>query len=123
MCSYWKQKAIKKVLKKADVVLAVSNALKDEIIATDVEGIAEKTKIHYNSVDINKFKEEPEEKINESKFKKDFFNEFNIDSNKPTILFVGNIVKAKNITSTAVTSIFFISFNVFIHTTYLFYFL
>lgn len=91
------QKAIKKVLKKADVVLAVSNALKDEIIATDVEGISEKTKIHWNSVDINKFKEEPEEKINESKFKKDFFNEFNIDSNKPTILFVGNIVKAKNI--------------------------
>lgn len=91
------QKAIKKVLKKADVVLAVSNALKDEIIATDVEGINEKTKIHYNSVDINKFKEEPEEKINESKFKKDLFNEFNIDSNKPTILFVGNIVKAKNI--------------------------
>lgn len=91
------QKAIKKVLKKADVVLAVSNALKDEIIATGVEGIAEKTKIHWNSVDINKFKEEPEEKINESKFKKDLFNEFNIDSNKPTILFIGNIVKAKNI--------------------------
>lgn len=91
------QKAIKKVLKKADVVLAVSNALKDEIIATNVEGIVEKTKIHWNSVDINKFKEESEEKIKESQFKKDLFNEFNIDSNKPTILFVGNIVKAKNI--------------------------
>ncbi|MDO5849967.1 MAG: glycosyltransferase family 4 protein [Methanobacteriaceae archaeon] len=89
--------AIKKVLKKADVVLAVSNALKDEIISTDIEGISEKTRIHWNSVDINKFKEYPEDLINNSKFKKEFFNEFNIDSNKPTILFVGNIVKAKNI--------------------------
>ena len=46
---------IKKVLKNADSVLAVSNALKHEIIATGIRGIADKTKLSWNSVDIDKF--------------------------------------------------------------------
>ncbi|MCC7554138.1 MAG: glycosyltransferase family 4 protein [Methanobacteriaceae archaeon] len=80
---------IKKVLKNADVVLAVSNALKKEIIKTNVEGIKEKTRIYLNSVDINKFK--PNQK---NKFKKE--NNLN---NKPIVLFVGNIIKRKNVKS------------------------
>ena len=46
---------IKNVLKKADVVFAVSNALKDEILATKVPGIENKTRLYWNSVDIDKF--------------------------------------------------------------------
>ena len=98
---YAKQKfmrpTIKKVLKKADVIFAVSNALKDEIIATGVSGIEEKLKLHWNSVDIDKFKEFDEEDKNQLTFKDKFFKEFNIDSKKPTILFVGNLIKRKNV--------------------------
>lgn len=72
---------IKKVLKDADKVFAVSNALRDEILATDVKGIADKTSIYLNSVDVNKFKEPT------AKQKKD----------KPTVMFVGNLIKRKNV--------------------------
>ncbi|MBQ2961813.1 glycosyltransferase family 4 protein [Methanobrevibacter sp.] len=85
---------IKKVLKDADVVLAVSNALKDEIINTKIPNIEEKTKLHWNSVDVNKFKTTKE---NESKFKKELVKEFNIEEDKPIILFIGNIIKRKNV--------------------------
>ena len=88
---------IKKILKKADVVLAVSNALKDEIISTGVEGIEEKTRLHKNSVDIDKFKEFDENDKKQLDFKDNFFKEFNIDSTNPTVVFVGNIIKTKNI--------------------------
>ena len=46
---------IKKVLKKADVVFAVSNALKKEILKTNVSGIENKTRLYWNSVDIDDF--------------------------------------------------------------------
>ncbi len=80
---------IKNVLKKADVVLAVSNALRHEIIATGVSGISNKTRICWNSVDINKFSPE----YNDS-FKKEFKLE-----DKPIVLFVGNLIKRKNVES------------------------
>ena len=80
---------LKKVLKKADVVLAVSNALKHEIIATGVVGIAGKTRISWNSVDVDKFSNKP----NDS-FKK----EYGLDD-KPVVLFVGNLIKRKNVDS------------------------
>lgn len=80
---------IKNVLKDADGVFAVSNALKHEIIATGVVGIADKTKISLNSVDINKFSV----KDNDS-FKK----EHNL-KDKPIVLFVGNLIKRKNVDS------------------------
>ena len=80
---------LKKVLKKADVVFAVSNALKHEIIATGVEGISNKTKLSWNSVDINKFKNN-----SDTSFK----NEFDL-SGKPIVLFVGNLIKRKNVDS------------------------
>ena len=85
---------IKKVLKDADVILAVSNALKDEIINTKIPNIEEKVRLHWNSVDIEKFKTT---KNNESKFKKELVQEFNIAADKPIILFVGNIIKRKNV--------------------------
>ncbi len=80
---------IKKVLKNADGVFAVSNALKHEIIATGVTGIANKTKISWNSVDINKFSAN-----NDNAFRK----EYKLDD-KPIVLFVGNLIKRKNVES------------------------
>ncbi|WP_298522914.1 glycosyltransferase family 4 protein [uncultured Methanobrevibacter sp.] len=80
---------IKNVLKRADRVLAVSNALRHEIIATGVEGISNKTEICWNSVDINKFSS----KENNS------FKEENRLTDKPIVLFVGNLIKRKNVES------------------------
>lgn len=80
---------IRKVLKNADVVLAVSNALRHEIIATGVSGIATKTRLSWNSVDINKFSNE----------KNNSFREENRLNDKPIVLFVGNLIKRKNVDS------------------------
>ena len=80
---------LKKVLKRADVVLAVSNALRHEIIATGVEGIASKTRLSWNSVDINKF----------SAKENTTFKEENRLQDKPIVLFVGNLIKRKNVES------------------------
>ena len=74
---------IKKVLKKADVIFAVSNALKEDILATGVAGIEAKTRLYWNSVDINKF----------SKDNKNLLE----NHGKPIVLFVGNIIKHKNV--------------------------
>lgn len=79
---------IKKVLKKADVVFAVSNALKDEILATKVPGIENKTRLYWNSVDIAKFNNN-----SNTQFKSQFKND------NPIVLFVGNIIKRKNVNS------------------------
>ncbi len=77
------RKPIKKVLKDADKVFAVSNALKDEIIATDVPNIQEKTSIHWNSVDTEKFNENNDNPI--------------LEFDKPVVMFVGNLIKRKNV--------------------------
>lgn len=80
---------IKNVLKNADVVLAVSNALRHEIIATGVSGISNKTRICWNSVDINRFSPN-----NENSFKEEYRL-----TDKPIVLFVGNLIKRKNVES------------------------
>ena len=80
---------IRKVLKNADVVFAVSNALRHEIIATGVSGIGDKTKLSWNSVDIEKLSK----KGNDS-----FKREYNL-TDKPVVLFVGNLIKRKNVDS------------------------
>lgn len=80
---------IKKVLKNADGIFAVSNALRHEIIATGVTGIANKTKLSWNSVDIEKFSN----KENDS-----FKREYKL-SDKPIVLFIGNLIKRKNVDS------------------------
>lgn len=77
---------LKKVLRDADGVFVVSNALKHEVIATGVAGIANKTKISWNSVDIDKFS--PKEN--------DSFKKENKLDDKPIVLFVGNLIKRKN---------------------------
>lgn len=74
---------INKVLKKADVVLAVSNALKKEILATGVSGIEAKTRLCWNSVDIDKFSSDNKNLLE--------------SHSKPIVLFVGNIIKRKNV--------------------------
>lgn len=77
---------IKNVLKRADCVLAVSNALRHEIIATGVSGISQKTRLSWNSVDVDKFSSHRN-------------NTFKIENNlieKPIVLFVGNLIKRKN---------------------------
>ena len=80
---------IHKVLQDADVVLAVSNALRHEIIATGVEGISGKTRLSWNSVDIDKFST-----TENDSFKK----EYNL-LDKPIVLFVGNLIRRKNVDS------------------------
>lgn len=80
---------IRKVLEGADGVFAVSNALRHEIIATGVVGISNKTKLSWNSVDINKFSN----KSNDS-----FKREYKLED-KPIVLFVGNLIKRKNVDS------------------------
>ena len=74
---------IKKVLKKSDVVLAVSNALRNEILSTGVKGIESKTRLYWNSVDINKFSSNNENLLE--------------NRGKPIVMFVGNIIKRKNV--------------------------
>lgn len=80
---------IKNVLKSADSVLAVSNALRHEIIATGVKGIADKTKLSWNSVDIDKFSNKDD----------DSFKREHELSDKPIVLFIGNLIKRKNVDS------------------------
>ena len=80
---------IRNVLKGADGVFAVSNALRHEIIATGVVGIAAKTKISWNSVDIDKF----------SSRENDSFKREHKLTDKPIVLFVGNLIKRKNVES------------------------
>ena len=80
---------IRNVLKGADGVFAVSNALRHEIIATGVVGIAGKTKISWNSVDIDKF----------SSRENDSFKREHKLTDKPIVLFVGNLIKRKNVES------------------------
>lgn len=81
--------AIRNVLKDADGVFAVSNALRHEIVATGVVGIANKTKLSWNSVDVDKFSTKENDLL-----KKEFGLE-----DKPIVLFVGNLIKRKNVES------------------------
>ncbi len=80
---------VRNVLKKADHVFAVSNALRHEIIATGVRGISEKTSLCWNSVDIDKFSADGD----------DSFKIENNLTDKPIVLFVGNLIKRKNVDS------------------------
>ncbi|MBZ9571158.1 glycosyltransferase family 4 protein [Methanobrevibacter sp. TMH8] len=85
------QPVIKFVLKRADVVLAVSEALKEEILKTGIDGIENKVRLNWNTVDIDEFC--PSVLENPDNFK----DEFNIPETKQIILFVGNIIKRKNV--------------------------
>ena len=84
------QPVIKFILKKADFILVVSEALKKEILKLDIPNIENKIKINWNTVDIEKFHPN-----NNYEFKK----ELKIAENQPIILFIGNIIKRKNVTT------------------------
>lgn len=76
------KKPIENVLSRADHILAVSKDLITEINKIPVKNIENKISLHLNSVDINKFKEIPNK---------------NNKKNKPVVMFVGRLVKQKNI--------------------------
>ena len=80
---------IRKVLQNADCVFAVSNALRHEIVATGVPGISDKIKLSWNSVDIDKFSNKADDS---------FKQEYKL-FDKPIVLFVGNLIKRKNVDS------------------------
>ncbi|RBQ24485.1 Trehalose synthase [Candidatus Methanobinarius endosymbioticus] len=82
---------IRFVLKRADVVLTVSESLKEEIVKTGVPNIEDKLKLNWNTVDIDEFQ------IPDKTCRYKFKNEINIPEDKPFILFVGNIIKRKNV--------------------------
>lgn len=87
---------IKTVLKKADKIIAVSNAVKEEIVKINIENIDKKTEVYYNSVDTVKF--HPNEDYTFKKeLKRTYAKEFNEDY--PLLLYVGSIIKKKNITT------------------------
>ncbi|BBL62862.1 glycosyl transferase [Methanobrevibacter arboriphilus] len=90
---------IRFVLKRADVVLAVSESLKEEILKTNIPNIERKVRLNWNTVDINEFKIANNDSDHHSKNNSNynFKNELNIPKDKPIILFVGNIIKRKNV--------------------------
>ncbi len=83
---------IKKVLKKADVVFAVSEALKENILKIPLEGLKDKIRIHHNAVDISTFK--PSEDYS---FKKELERDYGLNNNYPILLFIGNLIDRKNV--------------------------
>lgn len=93
------QPIIRFVLKRADVVLAVSESLKKEILETGVFSIEDKVQLNWNTVDIEKFCPVDNEDVIDNKDSHSFKIEFGIPEEKPVILFVGNIIKRKNVAS------------------------
>ena len=90
---------IRFVLKRADVVLAVSESLKEEILKTNIPNIEKKVRLNWNTVDINEFKiaNNDSDHRSENNSNYNFKNDLNIPKDKPIILFVGNIIKRKNV--------------------------
>lgn len=83
---------IKNTLKKADVVFAVSEALKENILKIPVKGLKDKLRIHHNSVDISRFKPDAD-----YSFKEELKKNYGLDNDNPILLFVGNLIKRKNV--------------------------
>ncbi len=79
---------IKYVLRKADYVAVVDNALKEKLIELNVDGLEDKVKVTHNAVDLEKFN---------THIKSDFTEEMGLDPQKPAILFVGNLVPQKGL--------------------------
>lgn len=85
---------IKKVLKKADIVLAVSHSLYDNMLKIDVTGLKEKLRLYQNSVDINRFKPD-----NNYDFRLELREKYNLNNDYPILVFVGNLIPRKNVNS------------------------
>ncbi|MGL6299067.1 MAG: glycosyltransferase, partial [Methanobacteriaceae archaeon] len=90
---------VKYVLKNADEVLVVSEALKKEVLATNITNIDKKVKINWNVVDIEKFK--PLNNIWDTKSNQiqrpNLRKEFGINENKSIVMFVGNLIARKKV--------------------------
>ncbi len=51
------RKLVERTLDKADNVLAISNRVMDRVVSSNVRGIRDKTFLHWNAVDVGRFKE------------------------------------------------------------------
>jgi L-malate glycosyltransferase len=79
---------IRFILKNSDDIFVVSNALKYEVLKLGITQIKNKITVTWNIVDVDKFR--PGKKSN-------FKREIGINSEKPVILFVGNLVPQKGV--------------------------
>ena len=79
---------IKFILKRSDYVFVVSDSLKDNALKLGIDGLENKLSITYNAVDVERFRPDIT-----STLKK----EIHIDSQKPIVLFVGNLVWQKGV--------------------------
>jgi L-malate glycosyltransferase len=79
---------IKFILKRSDYIFVVSDSLKENVQKLGIAGVENKLSVTYNAVDVERFR--PDQM---STFKK----EMNIDSQKPVVLFVGNLVWQKGV--------------------------
>ncbi|MGB9980364.1 glycosyltransferase family 4 protein [Methanobacterium sp.] len=79
---------IKFILKRSDYVFVVSDSLKENVLKLGIEGLENKLSITYNAVDVERFSPNKT-----SAFKE----EVNINSQKPVVLFVGNLVWQKGV--------------------------
>lgn len=91
-CLYKKHKfmrpVIKYILKNADKVLVVSEALKKAVLDVNIKGMENKIDINWNVVDIKRFKPQKD-----NKFKK----ELEIPDDLPVLMFVGNLISRKKV--------------------------
>ena len=79
---------IKYVLKKADIIAAVNQKVKDKIQDLGINGVGDKIELTPNAVDLEEFK--PTNQL-------DLTKELGIKTSKPLILFVGNLVSQKGL--------------------------
>lgn len=82
------RKLIKYVLRKADIIAVVDETIKDKITELHLEDVNEKIHLTPNAVDLWKFN--PQNKSN-------FKDEIGLNTKKPVILFVGNLVAQKGL--------------------------
>jgi N-acetyl-alpha-D-glucosaminyl L-malate synthase BshA len=76
------------VLKKADYIAVVDEAIKEQILKFELKGVDGKIKVTPNAVDLEKFKPQK---------KSDFREKMGLDPQKNLILFVGNLVPQKGL--------------------------
>lgn len=79
---------IKFVLKRADYVAVVNEAIKEKVLDLNIKGVKDKIFLTPNAVDIEKYNPQIET---------DFIQEMKLSSGKPLVLFVGNLVFQKGL--------------------------
>lgn len=79
---------IKFILKRADHVAVVSEAIREKVLDLDVVGVQDKIKVTPNAVDVQKYR---------PSIKTSFIQDMELNPKKPIILFVGNLVLQKGL--------------------------